>query len=64
MKEYSKDSKGPEKQFGFESTKIELDLPMEDGKNLKNGWKIIPLTNPVVSCYYLSDNTYSSLCIP
>ena len=34
--------------FEEESSGISLDIP-EDGQMTKNGWRILPLTNPTVS---------------
>jgi hypothetical protein len=38
---------GPEQLIQFEAAEIKLDIP-KDGTTLKEGWKILPLTAPVV----------------
>ena len=48
---YNKDKQvtiGPEQPIQFEAAEIKLDIPKE-GTILKEGWKILPLTAPVVS---------------
>ena len=48
---YNKDKQvsiGPEQPIQFEAAEIKLDIPKE-GTTLKDGWKILPLTAPVVS---------------
>ena len=39
---------GPEQPIQFEAAEIKLDIPKE-GTILKEGWKLLPLTAPVVS---------------
>ena len=40
--------RGPEQTIEFESNQIKLDIPKE-GIELKDGWKVTPILNPVVS---------------
>ena len=44
---------GPDQPVDFESEQIKLDIPL-DGITLEEGWKITPLTAPVVSAYLVS----------
>jgi hypothetical protein len=41
---------GPEQLIQFEAEEIKLDIP-QDGTTLKEGWKILPLTAPVVRAH-------------
>ena len=40
---------GPEQPLDFESEEVRLDVPWPAGVKLEGGWKLTPLTNPVVS---------------
>ena len=40
---------GPEQPLDFESEEVKLDIPWPTGVKLEGGWKLTPLTNPVVS---------------
>ena len=44
---------GPEQPLDFESKEVSLDIPWPAGVKLEGGWKLTPLTNPVVSYYYV-----------
>ena len=46
--EYSQAISGPDQPVDFVSDQIELDIPVE-GISLQGGWRITPLTTPVVS---------------
>ena len=40
---------GPEQPLDFESEEVSLDIPYPTGVKLEGGWKLTPLTHPVVS---------------
>ena len=40
---------GPDQPLDFESEEVRLDVPWPAGVKLEGGWKLTPLTNPVVS---------------
>ena len=42
--------RGPEQPIKFESDVIELDIPL-DGTTVSGGWRLRPLTPPVVSAF-------------
>ena len=48
-KNYSEALKGAEQHIEFKSSEVELDIPLE-GITSKEGWNVVPLTEPIVSC--------------
>ena len=48
-KEYKGKEARPEMVVEFESDRIDVDIPSEDA-TVKECWKILPLTPPVVCC--------------
>ena len=47
---YYEASKGAQQHIEFDqSNEIKLDIPLK-GIKLEDGWEVIPLANPVVSC--------------
>ena len=53
---------GPDELVEFELNEIKLDIPLE-GMTLEGGWKITPLTVPVVRDYFWTFHVYLPYCM-